>query len=137
MKDCQGLIFIVDDDPPVLKGLSRLLRGRGFQVRTFASAEAFLGALGAEAPACLLLDMRMPGMDGLDLMDALARRGVETPVVVITAYLDDGLARRCKAAGASACLTKPVEPSALLQAIAAARSGAGMSRAPNWRRRHQ
>ncbi|HEY7297401.1 MAG TPA: response regulator [Xanthobacteraceae bacterium] len=107
----------MDDDPSVLKALTRLLRTRGFQVRTYGSAEAFLAALPGGLPACLILDLQMPAMSGLELMQQLTRKKTRIPIIVITAHQDTELNERCKSAGASAILRKPLQDTSLFTAI--------------------
>ena len=110
-------VFIIDDDAAVRETLSDLLTMRGFDVRSFASAEAFLSE-GATAPnACLVLDLCMPGISGLDLQRELKRRGVGLPVVMITGYGDVPTAVAALKGGAVNFLEKPFETHALLAAI--------------------
>jgi FixJ family two-component response regulator len=116
-------IAVVDDDPSVLKALTRILRARGFNAVPYASAQAFLGALPAEPPDCLVVDLQMPGMTGLELLQHLKREGVRIPTVVITAHGDTAVLERCVSVGASSYLQKPLRDEALFAAIDAARSG--------------
>ena len=114
-------IAVVDDDPSVLKALSRLLRIRSFGAKTYGSALEFLASLSGGAPDCLIVDLRMPGMSGLELHQYLVGRGIDIPTIIITAH-DEGDARqRCELAGTAAYLLKPIEDTALLEAIAKAR----------------
>lgn len=115
-------IAIVDDDLPVLKALSRLLRGRGFDTRTYGSAQQFLDALPAASPACLIVDMQMPGMTGLELHQHLKQQGTQIPTIVITAHATDELQRRCLAEGAIAFFSKPLPIPSLLAAIETTRT---------------
>jgi FixJ family two-component response regulator len=115
-------IAIVDDDPSVLKALARLLRARTFEVRTYTSARDFLTALPDGLPECLIVDLQMPGMTGLELQRHLSRTGVQIPTIVITAHDEPGARDRCEAAGASAFLSKPLQDTSLLAAIVAARA---------------
>ena len=115
-------IAIVDDDPSVLKALARLLRARTFEVRTYTSARDFLTALPDGLPECLIVDLQMPGMTGLELQRHLSRTGVQIPTIVITAHDEAGARERCEAAGASAFLSKPLQDTSLLAAIVAARA---------------
>jgi FixJ family two-component response regulator len=111
------VIAVVDDDASVRTALGRLLTTRGYEVTGFACGEAFLATSDARAPDCLVLDLHMPGMSGFDVQQQLAARGSALPVVVITAQ-DSAVARsRAVAAGASACLGKPLDPVALIGAI--------------------
>ncbi len=110
-------IAIVDDDPSVLKALGRLLRTRGSQTKKYSSAAEFLAALRDGIPECLILDLHMPEMDGLELYRQLTRQGLRIPTVVITA-LDDASAReRCQSAGIDAVLLKPLKDTSLFAAI--------------------
>jgi FixJ family two-component response regulator len=110
-------IAIVDDDVPVLKALERLLRGRGFEVCTYRSAPEFLDGLPAARPDCLIVDLHMPEMTGLELHQNLAQRNIRIPTIVITALGKEEGRDRCSAAGLRFLLHKPVQPSELLVAI--------------------
>lgn len=118
-------IAIVDDDVPVLKALGRLLRGRGFETATYESAHELLAALPKRRPDCLIIDLQMPEMDGLELLQHLSRRGVRMPVIVITAHGREDVAERCIAAGAVAFLAKPLQNAPLFEAIGKASRRAG------------
>ena len=114
------MIAVVDDDPSVLKALRRLLRIRSFAAKTYNSGLEFLASLHAEAPDCLIVDLQMPGMSGLELHQYLTGRGIDIPTIIITAH-DHGDARqRCELAGVDGYLLKPIEDTALLEAIAKA-----------------
>ena len=111
------LIAIVDDDDALRNSLDNLLRSVGFRVQGFASAEAFLQANHAHETACLILDVRMAGMNGLELQRQLVAANWRIPIVFVTAYADDD-ARECAlAAGAVAFLYKPCREEDLLDAI--------------------
>jgi FixJ family two-component response regulator len=110
-------IAIVDDDPFVLRALARLLRTRRLRPKTFGSGEDFLGALSEGRPDCLIVDMQMPEMSGLELQQHLTRRGISIPTIVITAHGDAQARERCVAAGAVAFLTKPLQEQSLFAAI--------------------
>jgi FixJ family two-component response regulator len=110
-------IAIVDDDAPVLKALGRLLRGRGYETAAYGSAREFLAALPQSRPDCLILDLQMPGMGGLELLQDLKRRAVALPTIVITARGDDELADRCLSCGAVAFLSKPLQSATLFAAL--------------------
>jgi len=117
-------IAIVDDDPSVLKSLARLLRVRGFEVRTYASAVEFLAVLPAGLPGCLIVDLQMPEMTGLELQRHLTRSQVRIPTIIITAHNEAGARERCESAGAVAFLSKPLQDTSLLAAINNARGSA-------------
>lgn len=118
-------IAIVDDDPSVLKALARLLRTHGFQTRTFGSGLDFLAALSEGPPECLILDLQMPEMNGLELHQHLTLRGLEIPTIIITAHDNMHMRQRCEAAGTVDYLLKPLEDRVLLATIAKARGHAG------------
>lgn len=110
-------VSIVDDDASVLRSTGRLIRSLGLQAETFESAEAFLSSGRAEQTACLLLDVRMPGMDGLALQRRLADRKPPIPIVFLTARASDEEERRALRAGAVDFLRKPVGKEALLRVL--------------------
>jgi len=110
-------IAIVDDDPSVLKALARLLGTRSFATKTYLSAPQFLASLPEGLPDCLIADLQMPEMTGLELQLDLARRGVQIPIIIITAHDEAGMRARCKSAGAIAYLAKPVSDTSLFAAI--------------------
>ena len=112
-------VAIVDDDPALLKALARLLRLHAYDTKTYDSARAFIDSLRQDVPACLIVDLQMPEMTGLDLQRQLTRDGIKIPTIVMTAH-DEGIARqRCEAAGALAYLLKPVQGATLIAAIEA------------------
>jgi len=119
------MIAVVDDDPSVLKALTRLLRIRSFGAKTYGSALEFLASLTAGTPDCLIVDLQMPGMSGLELHQYLTGRGFEIPTIIITAHDEGGVRQRCEAAGTAAYLLKPIEDTVLLAAIAKARQIGG------------
>jgi FixJ family two-component response regulator len=124
-------VFIVDDDAGVRDSLAMLLELKGFRTRTFAAAEAFLAEYRPEWPGCLVLDLRMPGMSGLELQADLARRGSVLPVIIITAHGDVATTRSALTGGAVDFIEKPIDDEALVAAIAAAfdRDARGRERA--------
>jgi FixJ family two-component response regulator len=124
MAKASGWIAIVDDDPSVLKALARLLRVRSFNVRTYQSGQQFLASLADGLPDCLILDLQMPEMTGLELQQNLARKGIRIPTIIITAHDQAGMRERCNAAGAIDYLAKPLQDTSLFAAIDAARGGA-------------
>jgi FixJ family two-component response regulator len=117
MAQAKSRIAIVDDDPSVLKALARLLRARSFEAETYASAREFLGALNKGLPECLIVDLQMPDMTGLELQRHLTRSGLHIPTIVITAHNESGARARCESAGASAFLSKPLQDTSLFVAI--------------------
>jgi FixJ family two-component response regulator len=125
MANTPPLIAVVDDDIAVLKALTRLLRARAFNAVPYASAKEFLAALPTAPPDCLVLDLQMPGMTGLELLQHLQREGLRIPTVVVTAHGDTDMLERCVTAGASSYLQKPLQDTSLVAAIdAATRSAA-------------
>jgi FixJ family two-component response regulator len=110
-------VFVVDDDAGIRVGLERLLRSAGYRVQSFSSAQAFLEAATPDAQACLILDVNMPGLNGLELQDALAARGWAIPVVFLTGAGDIPASVRAMKRGAVDFLTKPVEDAILFAAI--------------------
>ncbi|MCC6716020.1 MAG: response regulator transcription factor [Gammaproteobacteria bacterium] len=110
-------VFIVDDDEAVRDSLQMLLEVEGFATRTFASAESFMEAYRPDWRGCLLLDVRMPGMDGVKLLEVMARRGSDLPVIVMTGHGDVPLAVRAMKAGALEFLEKPIAHDVLLAAL--------------------
>lgn len=110
-------VFIVDDDPGVLKAMSRRLRMKNYRVESFASSQEFLALHDAAVPGCALLDVAMPGLNGLDLQEALTSGGAQRPVIFITGKGDIPTTVRAMKAGAVDFLTKPVADKPLLAAI--------------------
>ena len=110
---------IVDDDPSVRRGLRRLLLSAGYDVVVCSSAEEFLALDHLARPACVLLDIRMPGMTGLDLQRALTRAGREIPIVMSSGHADAFTVARARAAGAIAFLSKPFDDVQLFEALQA------------------
>ena len=110
-------IFIVDDDASVRDSLALLLGLRGYRTQIFANAETFLKAFSPAWHGCILLDIRMPGMTGLELYAELRRRECSVPVVIITAYGDVGTARAALKVGATDFLEKPVDDELLIDVL--------------------
>jgi FixJ family two-component response regulator len=117
------LIAVVDDDESVRRATRRLLRTAGFEAETYASGTEFLEAIKHSRPSCVIVDLHMPGMSGLEVQSRLAVSGFEIPVLFITAYDDPGARDRALQAGAVNYLRKPFTEEALLQAIESAISG--------------
>ena len=116
------VIYIVDDDASLRRSLKNLLTSVGFRVETFESAEAFVESARRDSIGCVVLDLRMGGMSGLDLLRHLAATGSRIPVIMLTAHGDDEMRRRSLQAGAVAFLEKPVQGPALLDAVRTALS---------------
>jgi FixJ family two-component response regulator len=111
------LVFVVDDDPSARKSLTRLLASAGYAVEAFASAREFLARERHAGPCCLVLDVRMPGLTGLDLQDALAAAGRRMSIVFVTGHADVPMSVKAMKGGAVDLLTKPVDAKDLLKAI--------------------
>ena len=123
-----ALVSVVDDDPSVRRSLARLVKSAGYRVEAYASAHEFLSRPPEEGPACLLLDVRMPGLTGLDLQETLAIAAHSTSIVFITGYRDVRASVKAMKAGAVDFLTKPVDDQELLGAIERAVARAGAAR---------
>lgn len=115
--DAEAIVYVVDDDASIRASLEDLLASIGLNARLFASVQAFLAAERADAPGCLILDVRMPGMSGLDFIDRMASDGILLPVIFITAHGDIPMSVRAMKAGALEFLTKPFREQDLLDAI--------------------
>lgn len=115
MKD--GTVYVIDDDEAMRHSLEWLLTPLGLAVRTFQSADAFLGAVDLDAVACVVTDVRMPGMSGLELHEELTRRGALQPVIVITGHGDVPMAVRAMRAGAIDFLEKPLNNQLLIERV--------------------
>jgi FixJ family two-component response regulator len=121
----RAMIFVVDDDQSVRRAMKRLLSSAGYEVATFGSAEELLASGRHELPDVFVIDVRMPGLSGLELQKELAASGTGAPIVFITAYRDDQARALAREAGAVAYLEKPVDAEVLLEAILA-----GLKRQP-------
>ena len=110
-------VFIVDDEPAVLNSLSRLMRSARLAASTFSSPQEFLDRHDPQVPGCLILDMAMPGLDGLQLQQALIAKGSEIPIIFLTGRGDIPMSVRAMKRGAVDFLTKPVDDEDLLEAI--------------------
>jgi FixJ family two-component response regulator len=113
----QAIVFIVDDDVSVREALESLVRSAGYKVETFASAQDFLASSRPDAPSCLVLDVRLPGLSGLDLQNRIAGANREIPIVFITGHGDVPTSVRAMKAGAIEFLMKPFPDRDLLDAI--------------------
>jgi len=111
------VVFVIDDDPSVRSSLKFLLSTVGLQVESFDSADSFLHKKPPDAPSCLVLDVRMPGLSGLDFQHELARRHIHIPVVFLTGHGDIPMSVRAMKAGAVEFLTKPFRDQDLLDAV--------------------
>src|SRR2546423_15167136 len=111
------LVFVVDDDPSIRQALSSLIRSVGLRVETFSSATDFLSYQRPGTPACLVLDIRLAGLSGLELQQQLARDAVSLPIIFITGHGDIPTSVRAMKAGALEFLTKPFRKRELLGAI--------------------
>lgn len=120
MTEKPATVFVVDDDASVRRGLGRLLRAAGHRVETFASAQEFLERDAHDGPACLLLDVRMPGQTGLELRDGLMAAGCDIPIIFMTGHGDIATAAQAMKEGAMDFLTKPFDEETLLDAVAQA-----------------
>src|SRR5260370_23589102 len=120
MIEADGIVFVVDDDPSVRRSTERLLRTAGCKVQTYSSAREFLDAHRHEGPACLVLDVRMPGLSGMDLQSELAQLRIHIPIIFITAHGDIPMSVRAMKAGAVEFLTKPFRGRSLVDAVRAA-----------------
>jgi len=117
MTSTAGTVFVVDDDHGMRKALQRLCQSAGLKVKTFASAREFLDGGAPESPACIVLDVRMPGLSGLDLQAEIATRNIQTPIVFITGQGDIPMSVKAMKAGAVDFLTKPFHHKALIAVI--------------------
>ncbi|HSE87829.1 MAG TPA: response regulator transcription factor [Candidatus Binatia bacterium] len=117
MAEPKAIVFVVDDDASVREALESLVRSAGLRVETFASAQEFLDRPGADAPSCLVLDVRLPGLSGLDLQKRMAEANIEIPIIFITGHGDVPTSVQAMKAGAVEFLTKPFIDRDLLNAI--------------------
>jgi len=113
----RAVVFVVDDDPSMRRSLETLLRSVGHEVRVFSSAQEFMQAERPDAPGCLVLDVRLPGMSGLTFQQELAKAGVSLPVIFVTGHGDVPMTVRAMKAGAVEFLTKPFDDQVLLDAV--------------------
>jgi FixJ family two-component response regulator len=120
MSDAEPTVFVVDDDPSIRRSTERLVRTLGFHVQTFASAQEFVDQAHVDGPACLVLDVHLPGQSGLDLQRELRQSGVPIPIIFITGRGSIPMSVRAMKDGAVEFLTKPTRSRDLLAAIQAA-----------------
>ena len=130
MTESTPIVFVVDDDPSVRKSLQLLIDSAGWRPEVFASAREFLASPRAQVPNCLVLDVTLPDLNGLELQARVARDRVETPIIFISGYGDVPMTVRAMKAGALEFLTKPFDDDALLHAARQAieRSRAALNR---------
>jgi FixJ family two-component response regulator len=130
MNEVEPIVFVVDDDQLFRRSTERLVRSAGLNVQSFTSARDFLKNPRPAGPACLILDVRMPGLNGMDLQRELAQLGIDIPIIFITGHGNIPMSVRAIKAGAVEFLTKPFRSHALLDAIRAAieRDRAALSR---------
>ena len=117
MSEDRAVAFVIDDDASMRRSLDTLLRSVGLDVHLFSSAQEFMQAKRPDVPACLVLDVRLPGMSGLAFQQELVRAGVALPVIFLTGHADVPMTVRAMKAGAAEFLTKPVDEQVLLDAI--------------------
>ncbi len=117
MNNAGALVYVVDDDASAREGVARLIRSAGFMTKTFESGEEFLATLRPNKPSCLVLDVNLPGLNGLDLQEKLAKSRPQVPIIFLTGHGDIPMTVRAVKAGAANFLTKPVDDEALLHAI--------------------
>ncbi len=117
MTTAEAVVFVVDDDAGTRASLKNLIRSVGLRVEAFASAHEFLGSPRPDMPGCLVLDVRLPGLSGLDLQKRMTEVGIEIPIVFITGHGDIPMSVRAMKAGAVEFLTKPFRDQELLDAI--------------------
>jgi len=113
----EAVVAIVDDDPSVRRGLQRLIRSAGWKAEPFTSAQEFLERCQTDAPSCLVLDLQLPGLNGLDLQKRLAEAGLEIPIVFLTGHGNIPASVQAMKAGAVEFLTKPIDEQDLFRAI--------------------
>jgi FixJ family two-component response regulator len=116
-QELDATVFVVDDDEFIREALKSLINSVGLQAATFASAREFLQSRGTDRPGCLVLDVRLPGLSGLDLQRELAEANIQTPIIFITGHGDIPMTVRAMKAGAVEFLTKPFRDQDLLDAI--------------------
>ena len=117
MSDAEAIVFVIDDDESIREALKSLIRSVGLSVETFASAQEFLESRRPDVPGCLILDVRMPGLSGLDLQRDLTEANIHIPIIFITGHGDIPMSVRAMKAGAVEFLTKPFRDQDLLDAI--------------------
>jgi FixJ family two-component response regulator len=117
MKETDAIVFVVDDDEPMRESLRNLIRSVGLRVELYSSAQEFLGSNRPDVPSCLVLDVRLPGLSGLELQRRITEAGMEIPIVFITGYGDIPMTVNAMKAGAVEFLAKPFRDQDLVDAI--------------------
>jgi FixJ family two-component response regulator len=117
MTETDAVVFVVDDDAPVRESLKNLIGSVGLRAELFASTQEFLRSKRPDVPSCLVLDVRLPGLSGLDLQKRITEAGMEIPIIFITGHGDIPMSVRAMKAGAVEFLTKPFRDQDLLDAI--------------------
>jgi FixJ family two-component response regulator len=117
MTDPEPTVFVIDDDPSFRRSTERLIRSAGFKVQTFGAATEFLRCQRPDAPGCLVLDVRLPGLSGLELQRELAKSGVQIPIIFMTGHGDIPMSVQAMKSGAVEFLTKPFRAQDLLNAL--------------------
>jgi len=117
VKNSDAIVFVVDDDPSIRKAIESLIKLAGLRVETFGTAQEFLLNQRPDLPGCVVLDVELPGLSGLDLQRELAAHGIKLPIIFITGYGDIPMSVRAMKAGATEFLTKPFRDQDLLDAI--------------------
>ena len=120
MNSTDAVIYVIDDDPSVRSALERLIKSLGFGVRAFDNARSFLNGAAGDGPCCLILDVRMPQMSGLELQEEMASKGLTMPIIFITGYGTVPMSVRAMKGGATDFLEKPIDEQQLLEAMQAA-----------------
>jgi FixJ family two-component response regulator len=120
MAEPESMVFVVDDDPSVCRSIERLVEPAGFKIQSFRSAAQFLAQGRPSSPACLVPDVRLPGLSGLDLQRELTNSGIQLPIIFITGHGDIPMTVRAMKGGAVEFLTKPFHGAQLLSVIRAA-----------------
>ena len=117
MSNPESIVFVIDDDPSVQRAIKRLIGSLGLQVQLFGSPQEFIASRLPNVPSCLVLDIRLPGISGLDLQRQLAKANIQIPIVFITAHGDIPMTVRAMKAGAVEFLTKPFRDQDLVDAV--------------------
>lgn len=117
MTDSKPTVFLIDDDPAIRASLALALKTAGFTVESYPDAQAFLAVYSPAQPGCLVLDVHMPGLSGLELQALLAERGIQVPIIFISGHSDARVAEKALAAGALDFLEKPFRRTVLIERV--------------------